>query len=210
MENAESGGQCVVKLGPAAPGAASPTQFPAEQRDWLSKMQERVASITSRYPVPDDVAPGMWQLVLFYAAHQEGGIAQLCLERGRVWGSRDVRGDVQRGAMKHCFKNAGNLWLEDESLTYVEGYACTSKVGLAVHHAWTVDASGMVVDPTWANGVAYCGVPVKRSALREILSTSRRWGVFANTKAPDWVFTDYDRWMGDAAGRRPTVATPGS
>jgi hypothetical protein len=55
---------------------------------------------------------------------------------------------VWSGEKKLCFFNARELTRRQPGLTYVEGFA-VSVAGLPMLHAWTVDASGRVLDPTW-------------------------------------------------------------
>lgn len=70
-----------------------------------------------------------------------------------------------------CFRNAYDGAI-DLGLQYVEGYACTSLLG--VPHAWLEDEHGTVIDPTWAHldladGVipTYCGIKFSRHFLLE-------------------------------------------
>jgi len=108
-------------------------------------------------------------------------------------------GESVRGYMKElkgeggfCFENcAGNT---SPDLSYVEGYAWVqpmvgSSGGRIEAHAWLVTNDGKVVDPTWrgANrgrmgdrGVAYFGVPIKRSVVeKEIdVGAEKSHGVF--------------------------------
>ena len=48
-----------------------------------------------------------------------------------------------------CFSNAYQLALDNEDLTYVEGFAQTRL--LIVKHAWVEEPDGTIIDPTWGN-----------------------------------------------------------
>lgn len=80
---------------------------------------------------------------------------------------------------KECFGNclrviAGQSFLDDGDLTYVEGYAYPEGGVLAVHHAWLVDADGNVYDPTWGGYErgAYIGVAFSPDAVfRQAVAT---------------------------------------
>jgi hypothetical protein len=73
-----------------------------------------------------------------------------------------------------CFQNAYNLARRSRgNLSYVEGYAQGSI--LAVHHAWTIDKDGGIVDPTWYGRVDaapsdYMGVTFPIELVREVRS----------------------------------------
>lgn len=102
----------------------------------------------------------------------------------------DIHG-VEPGRMKQCFENAGRHMIDDNELTYVEGYAFAHKLkGIPVHHAWLVTPDGEVIDPTWGShnpgfrgeryepGIAYHGIPIKRDFLMKHLVRTGTWGVF--------------------------------
>jgi hypothetical protein len=75
-----------------------------------------------------------------------------------------------RGQPKDCFASAARLADARPDLRYVEGYADPGIDGFVYpfEHAWCVDASGAVVDPTWIPvGHAYLGVPLTPRFRRE-------------------------------------------
>lgn len=83
---------------------------------------------------------------------------ELLLERGRFFLPAERPDSVSRLKQKACFENAFLLASQSSELVYVEGLAVWS--GLYLHHAWCVDARGVVVDPTWPEaGSAYLGLP---------------------------------------------------
>jgi hypothetical protein len=77
-----------------------------------------------------------------------------------------------RGRKKECFKNAFEYArkYESQGVRYVEGYGL-SDIGLAMHHAWCVDADGRVMDPTWEyEETSYVGVVLPLTLVtRQIL-----------------------------------------
>jgi len=63
----------------------------------------------------------------------------------------------KRMPIKRCFYNS-YLAAITHGLRYCEGWALTSRVPLAVHHAWNLNDAGEVVEYTWKDGAAYLGV----------------------------------------------------
>lgn len=71
--------------------------------------------------------------------------------------------EVPHGEMKQCYINAAILALSDSKYTYVEGYAATDDLGIAMSHAWVEDDQGVLIDNTWGaldreTGVTYYGI----------------------------------------------------
>jgi len=83
--------------------------------------------------------------------------------------------------------------MADSSLTYVEGYACTEHLTLAIQHAWLVDAEGIVRDPTWTHGLNYLGMGVTTAAVKRLARETGRWGVFG-MGTPAWVVESPEQW----------------
>jgi len=69
------------------------------------------------------------------------------LKDGRWYEPQMLPRKYAYGEMKQCFANAARLALREPTLTYVEGFAHSGLI--PVHHAWTVDLKGRVIDPTW-------------------------------------------------------------
>jgi hypothetical protein len=63
---------------------------------------------------------------------------------------------------------------------YVEGYVLSPKVPIAIHHAWTVNKAGQVIDPTldWREGSAYMGVKFTQKDLLRRIVASGYYGLF--------------------------------
>lgn len=85
----------------------------------------------------------------------------------------------------NCYMNAAMLAMgshAEHRLTYCEGYALNV---FPVQHAWCIDPSGKVIDPTWAprrgrrirQGSEYFGIPIKQSYLMRRLSEQRCYGL---------------------------------
>ena len=96
------------------------------------------------------------------------------LEHGRDYPTGPQTYAGRRDPAKRCFMNATLLALGDDSLTYVEGRV--SVCGLAIEHAWCVDADGIVIDTTLAPSptdgtrdriTGYFGIPFQTDYLRK-------------------------------------------
>lgn len=83
--------------------------------------------------------------------------------------------------MGECYKNAGNLALEDDTLVYCEGWAYKPGI-IPLHHAWCVDPNGEVIDPTWGTGEGheYLGIGLARDFYFDFIQSSGVWGVLAD------------------------------
>jgi len=78
---------------------------------------------------------------------------------------------VARGEPRQCFYNAFVAMMDNDGLTYCEGFACGDSE-FAHLHAWCIDEDGVVVDPTWESGVEYVGVPFSSSfVLKSVLKS---------------------------------------
>lgn len=84
------------------------------------------------------------------------------------------------GRPKFCFQNAAERAFGDPRLTYCEGFAATV---IATHHAWCIDADGLVVETTWKphasghRGQGYIGIPFPTEFLRQTIVATRVWGI---------------------------------
>ena len=86
-----------------------------------------------------------------------------------------------RGEANACYQNCYQLLGSNKNLHYCEGYGVSSDLDRAISHAWLVDETGAVVEPTWAHleleEVAYFGVVLTRSFLREMTLKTKVYGV---------------------------------
>jgi hypothetical protein len=102
----------------------------------------------------------------FEAAAAEFAPYELLLRHGSYYEPRRRPADVIPGERKYCYRNAFRLASECPELRYVEGYGVGAEFeGMPERHAWCVDRSGLVFDPTptWADAhlplpVALCGI----------------------------------------------------
>jgi len=96
-------------------------------------------------------------------------VAAFVLAHGRQmpWAPRPP--GVRAGsAWRGCYANAGKRALRDHRLTYCEGIGWTP--GMGCPHAWLLDESGRVLDPTWAAADAqYWGVAIRTDYLRKFV-----------------------------------------
>lgn len=108
------------------------------------------------------------------------GIDHLILDNGRRWSkvSKDLPEGLKRGKMGDCYSNAFDAARANPDLTYVEGYAQTSFMPLM--HAWVVDRSGTVYDPTWEHGTSseYFGVPLSTDFVGRVIVQQGHYSVF--------------------------------
>jgi hypothetical protein len=102
----------------------------------------------------------------------ERTLQEFVLQYGWWYEPGALPGRIARGTPQECFKNATLLTVEDDSLTYCEGYALFRSGSPPRLHAWVTDGHGLAIDNTWPEcGVAYAGVPfqslfVTMSALK--------------------------------------------
>jgi GNAT superfamily N-acetyltransferase/2'-5' RNA ligase len=102
---------------------------------------------------------------------------------GRWYTPRPLPADIDAGEMQMCFKNAMELAMAVDDLTYVEGFGMSDVGGgtlFPTHHAWCVDAEGNVLDPTWPDGVAFYGVPLHTEDVVEAVMDQGYYGVLGN------------------------------
>ena len=87
----------------------------------------------------------------------------------------------KRGPMKQCYKNAGNMALNEPSrYVYVEGFALMSeKLPLTISHAWVYDLQEQrPLEVTWDTpGPEYIGIPFAFDFLRGMVLAREVWGI---------------------------------
>lgn len=87
--------------------------------------------------------------------------------------SDDVHGTQPK---KQCYRNAFMAVLENPELVYVEGIAFPKGI-IPLDHAWTMNKNGEVFDPTWNDGEAYFGLPIKKEYLMEQTLKNKKYGI---------------------------------
>ncbi|MCO1575528.1 hypothetical protein M8C13_07120 [Crossiella sp. SN42] len=120
-------------------------------------------SLTEDDPARAMLAEWLSAVVSVQAQATEPGWTFCCAEdvvlRLGSWGHRSPLPEGRpRGPERYCFANAAD-YSRRYGIAYVEGFALMS-AGVVLSHAWCLDESGIVHDPTWAydNGLAYAGV----------------------------------------------------
>jgi hypothetical protein len=107
----------------------------------------------------------------------------LMLEHGREYKAQSLPERYHMGSPGNCFADAWRLMTDNPDLTYVEGWASAGI--LPVEHAWCVDKTGRVIDPTWAavrdddiEDRAYWGIPFRRRWVLDTTLEREYFGVF--------------------------------
>lgn len=109
------------------------------------------------------------------------GPHDIVMKLGRFFEPADRPSWLKKGKDKLCFMNAAQLADRHRDLTYVEGFAVPSGIGIPMHHAWCVDKDGKVLDNTWAKkGQAYFGVAFDTRYLWDALAKTRHYGMFTD------------------------------
>ncbi len=108
----------------------------------------------------------------------------LVLERfvlchGRDYTAQELPDEFVRMEQGQCFKNAAIMAMDDDALTYVEGFGLKPSL-IPLYHAWCATADGMVIENTWEYepGTEYIGVPIPLKTLRKIITKNGRYGAF--------------------------------
>lgn len=134
-----------------------------------STTKKKLPEPESAVPVLRLTAALREQLVRYQA---DTPMYRMVLDIGRGFTASAPMPEGQRlGRPKLCYWNAYELALGEPSLTYVEGYAATARVGgVPIFHAWCCDRDGRVIDPTWRfvrNAEAgYFGIPIKADFVK--------------------------------------------
>jgi hypothetical protein len=86
-----------------------------------------------------------------------------------------------KGEPKSCFENCYQALYEFPELSYCEGFAIDDDLDFAVSHAWLVNNSLEVIDPTWIGerfqGSSYFGVVFTDDFVLEIVDKTLCYGI---------------------------------
>jgi hypothetical protein len=91
------------------------------------------------------------------------GVEDFLLQHGHALPAGRFRSYGEMGA---CYRNAFMATIHHPEWRYAEGYALSS-LGVPVEHAWCVDDRGRVVEVTWSDGLAYCGVQFENEYIQD-------------------------------------------
>lgn len=110
-----------------------------------------------------------------------GTIESWLLDYGSEYEFRSRPDWLPRGTPNMCFVNSFALAISAEGkerdLRYCEGYMHGPDCPLNIHHAWCIDAAGVVIDPTLPEDhwdlatISYFGVAVPTEPLIELFET---------------------------------------
>jgi len=104
------------------------------------------------------------------------------LKNGEPWVGQAKPKQYRWGQQKNCYKNATDLVLGNNNLTYVEGYASAGLI--PVPHAWCVDTKNQVIDNTWRPRKSlketswnYFGIKIDTKFLAKTIVKQKFYGI---------------------------------
>ena len=105
---------------------------------------------------------------------------------------------LKLGPPSRCFKNAFCLALDDNALTYCEGFVLSAGGGVLIHHAWVTDGQGHAIDNTLrATDGIYAGVPFNTSFVNRYHLRNKAITCLLDDYLHDWPLL---RELGDRPG----------
>jgi hypothetical protein len=114
-------------------------------------------------------------MIELWLRDQDSPQARFVLEHGKLMSVHPKPGKKYSviGLGGQCLQNAFDMVLTRKRLTYCEGFA--QRDGIPVLHAWCIDRTGQVIDPTWGQDLKaeYFGMPFQSSYVSNIRSTCR-------------------------------------
>lgn len=100
---------------------------------------------------------------------------ELVLDCGVVMVAATKPPKLKQGLPKSCYYNAQKIAFAGRGLTYVEGYALSADIPMAIAHGWLTNSKGEAIDPTWEPpGVAYLGIPFSAAWVKASLKARNR------------------------------------
>ncbi len=112
------------------------------------------------------------------------GHANALLKYGRGYSSLRRKPEwLHVGSAGQCFKNATLYALARDDVFYTEGYAIDPNFPVPIQHAWLVDRTGKVIDPTWRQSKdhTYFGMAFQRAFVAEqLLHNKEEPGILIN------------------------------
>jgi hypothetical protein len=158
--------------------------------DIPESMGQRMAQLTARADY-ETMSPLRRELEQQKAAFGSRPLNDFMLQYGRDYQIGPDTFAGPRATARECYKNATHLAIENPALTYVEGKVAT--MGIAIDHAWCIDADGIVIDPTlkpakaddtFARIHGYFGVPFRTDYLHKAILANNCYGLLDIMSAP--------------------------
>jgi len=97
----------------------------------------------------------------------------------------------KRMTPKQCYKNVVMMQMAFPKWKYCEGYAMHL---IPFHHAWLVDESGFVRDPTMTEASAYFGVCFDRKYVVQQIRRQKCYGVLDGMMNKELYFGNVKDW----------------
>ncbi len=176
-----SAGQFVRKGEGGAVSAAQPTTAPAKaapQRKPPLKARDKIASKQRQSEGHHGLYQHLEMLSKFAGAQGGESHASFVQKHGQPYFANAKTYEGKRGPMKMCYMNATQEAIHNPDRTYVEGYITVH--GVPIAHAWTVDKTGQIYDPTInpdENISGYFGVPFSRDYLLKSTMKNKVYGL---------------------------------
>ncbi|WP_254511386.1 hypothetical protein [Anatilimnocola floriformis] len=104
---------------------------------------------------------------------------------GRRYLPQDLPTKYAGGKFGVCYANSYRL-ASEHAVTYVEGYAISTRTASPHLHAWCVDEKGLVLDPTWRSGTFYFGIPFRLEFLKKAIAERTERGDCYYGWLDDW------------------------
>lgn len=107
--------------------------------------------------------------------------ASFIMKHGQPFVANEKTYAGKRGPMKMCYMNATQEVLNNPDRTYVEGYITV--YGIPIAHAWTVDKTGQIYDPTInpdVNISGYFGVPFNTEYVLKAALKNKVYGLLGH------------------------------
>jgi hypothetical protein len=103
-------------------------------------------------------------------AYKYNSMEQFVLAHVKDYVWRERPKGIRQKRMGLCYSNAQRLMLRND-LTYVEGYAYGVNA-YPILHAWCIDESGLVIEPTRTHCKAYIGVPFSTDFVMSVMAAT--------------------------------------
>lgn len=158
--------------------------------DYMQELESKLKK--SMLPPPGGNAE-LWR-ILNRESDKGAKAASLVLFWGGHWFADSLVAS-EKSAGHQGFQNALVYTEANLGWTYVEGYAVRAAQQLPVHHAWVVNSGGLILDPTWPDGVEYLGVGIDSAVLQRLAPNAAIDGVFSDVHAPKWFFDECDKYV---------------